>query len=224
MRNRYFRRSRISVAKFRLLLRLFCLDMEATKVAQLAGLNRNSVNQYFQHFRRRLAQLCEAESPLRGEVEVDESYFGGRRIRGKRGRGAFKKVPVFGLLKRHGKVYTQIVPNCSRAVLTAILKGKVVLGSVIYSDGWKGYSGLVDLGYQKHHRVDHGRNEFVKHKAHINGIENFWGLAKMRLAKFRGLNRSTLPLHLKECEFRFNHRRDNLYQLLLTNFKNNPLN
>lgn len=224
MRNRYFRRSRISVAKFRLLLRLFCLDMEATKVAQLAGLNRNSVNQYFQHFRRRLAQLCEAESPLRGEVEVDESYFGGRRIRGKRGRGAFKKVPVFGLLKRHGKVYTQIVPNCSRAVLTAILKGKVVLGSVIYSDGWKGYSGLVDLGYKKHHRVDHGRNEFVKHKAHINGIENFWGLAKMRLAKFRGLNRSTLPLHLKECEFRFNHRRDNLYQLLLTNFKNNPLN
>ena len=224
MRNRYFRRSRISVAKFRLLLRLFCLDMEATKVAQLAGLNRNSVNQYFQHFRRRLAQLWEAESPLRGEVEVDESYFGGRRIRGKRGRGAFKKVPVFGLLKRHGKVYTQIVPNCSRAVLTAILKGKVVLGSVIYSDGWKGYSGLVDLGYKKHHRVDHGRNEFVKHKAHINGIENFWGLAKMRLAKFRGLNRSTLPLHLKECEFRFNHRRDNLYQLLLTNFKNNPLN
>jgi transposase-like protein len=224
MRNRYFRRSRISAAKFRLLLRLFCLDMEATKVAQLAGLNRNSVNQYFQHFRRRLAQLCEAESPLRGEVEVDESYFGGRRIRGKRGRGAFKKVPVFGLLKRHGKVYTQIVPNCSRAVLTAILKGKVVLGSVIYSDGWKGYSGLVDLGYKKHHRVDHGRNEFVKHKAHINGIENFWGLAKMRLAKFRGLNRSTLPLHLKECEFRFNHRRDNLYQLLLTNFKNNPLN
>ena len=224
MRNRYFRRSRISAAKFRLLLRLFCLDMEATKVAQLAGLNRNSVNQYFQHFRWRLAQLCEAESPLRGEVEVDESYFGGRRIRGKRGRGAFKKVPVFGLLKRHGKVYTQIVPNCSRAVLTAILKGKVVLGSVIYSDGWKGYSGLVDLGYKKHHRVDHGRNEFVKHKAHINGIENFWGLAKMRLAKFRGLNRSTLPLHLKECEFRFNHRRDNLYQLLLTNFKNNPLN
>jgi transposase len=79
-------------------------------------------------------------------------------------------------------------------------------------------------GYKKHHRVDHGRNEFVKHKAHINGIENFWGIAKMRLAKFRGLNRSTLRLHLKECEFRFNHRCDNLYQLLLNNFKNNPLN
>ncbi len=108
--NCYFRRSRISARKFRLLLRLFCLDMEATKIAQLAGLNRNSVNLYLRHFRERIARLCEAESPLRGQVEIDESYFGGRRIRGKRGRGAFKKVPVFGLLKRQGKVYTQIVP------------------------------------------------------------------------------------------------------------------
>ena len=223
-RNWYFRRSRVSAVKFRLVLRLFCLDMEATKVAQLTGLNRNSVNLYFRHFRERIAVRCEAESPLRGQVEIDESYLGGRRVRGKRGRGAFKKVPVFGLLKRHGKVYTQIVPNCSRPVLTAILKGKVALGSVIYSDGWKGYSGLVDLGYKKHHRVDHGRNQFVKRQAHINGIENFWGQAKMRLAKFRGLNRSTLHLHLKECEFRFNHRRDNLYRLLLIEFKNNPLN
>ena len=100
MRNRYFRRSRISAAKFRLLLRLFCLDMEATKIAQLTGLNHNSVNQYCQHFRRRLAQLCEAESPLRGEVEIDESYFGPRRVRGKRGRGAGGKTPVIGLPPR----------------------------------------------------------------------------------------------------------------------------
>jgi len=223
-RNGCFRRSRISAREFRHLLRLFCLDMEATKTAALSGLNRNTVNLYFRHFRERIVRLCEAESPLRGQVEIDESYFGGRRVRGKRGRGAFKKVPVFGLLKRRGKVYTQIVPNCSRPVLTAILKGKVALGSVIYSDGWKGYSGLVDLGYKKHHRVDHGRSQFVKRKAHINGIENFWGIAKMRLAKFRGLSRATLRLHLKECEFRFNHRRDNLYRLLLNEFKNNPLN
>jgi transposase len=223
-RNWCFRRSRISAVKSRLLLRLFCLDMEAAKVAQLSALNRNSVNLYFRHFRERIAALCEAESPLRGAIETDESYFGGRRVRGKRGRGAFKKVPVFGLLKRRGKVYTQIVPDYSRAALTAILKGKVALGSVIYSDAWKGYSGLVDLGYKKHHRVDHGSNEFVKRKAHINGIENFWGLAKMRLAKFLGLNRTTLHLHLNECEFRFNHRRDNLYRLLLKEFKSNPLN
>ena len=80
--NCYFRRSRVSARKFRLLLRLFCLDMEATKIAQLTGLNRNSVNLYLRHFRERIAMLCEAESPLRGQVEIDESYFGGRRVRG----------------------------------------------------------------------------------------------------------------------------------------------
>lgn len=95
---------------------------------------------------------------------------------------------------------------------------KVALGSVIYSDGWKGYCGLVDLGYKKHYRVDHGHYQFVKRQAHINGI------AKMRLVKFRGLSRATLRLHLKACEFRFNHRRDNLYRLLLNEFINNPLN
>lgn len=60
-----------------------------------------------------------------------KASLGGRRVHGKRGRGAFKKVPVFGLLKRQIKAYTQIVPNCSRVVLMTILKGKVALGSVI---------------------------------------------------------------------------------------------
>ena len=87
-----------------------------------------------------------------------------------------------------------------------------------------GYDGLVDLGYKKHHRVQHGNNEFANSKSHINGIENFWGIAKMRLAKFRGLSKPTFYLHLKECEFRFNHRGENMYQLLLKIIKKRPLN
>jgi len=107
----YFRRSRISAAKFRLLVRLFCLDMEATKIGQLTGLNRNSVNLYLRHIRERIALLCEAESPLRGQVEIDESYFGGRRIRGKRGRGAFKKVPVSVCLNAKAKFTRKLCPT-----------------------------------------------------------------------------------------------------------------
>jgi hypothetical protein len=79
------------------------------------------------------------------------------------------------------------------------------------------------LGYKKHHWVQHGNNEFANIKAHINEIENFWGIAKMRLAKFRGLSKSTFYLHLKECEFRFNHRGQNLYKLLLKLSKNSFL-
>jgi len=81
------------------------------------------------------------------------------------------------------KVYTKIVPNCSRATLQALIRGKVDIESTIHSAGHSGYDGLVDLGYKKHHRVQHSRDEFANSKSHINGIENFRGIAKMRLAK-----------------------------------------
>ena len=100
----------------------------------------------------------------------------------------------------------------------------VELDSVIHSDGWRGYNGLVDFGYKKHLRVDHGTNEFVRGKSHINGIESFWGYAKTRLSKFRGMDKSKFELHLKECEFRFNNRDKNMYNILLKELRNRPLN
>lgn len=221
---KYLERSRISEAKFRLLVKYFAMNLEATKIATLSGLNRNTVNRYLFLIRKRIAEECEKESPFSGEVEVDESYFGPRRIRGKRGRGASRKTVVMGLLKRNGKVYTQILPNVSRAALQAVIRDKVRKGSVIYSDGWKGYNGLVDLGYKKHYRVSHGKDEFVRGKSHINGIENFWGIAKARLGKFRGLPKLTFYLHLKECEYRFNHRSEDTYKLLLKIIRKRPLN
>ena len=158
---------------------------------------------------------------------MDESYFGARRIRGKRGRGAKGKTIVFGLKKRKGKVYTQIIKNCSKNEILPLITNKISKASTIYTDGFKTYDGLVDMGYKKHYRVYHARNEFSKKekriKNHINGIENFWGIAKVRLSKFRGMNKNTFYLHLKECEFRFNHRQDNLYLLLLKIVRNHPL-
>ena len=222
--NPVLKRARISTAKFRQILKYFALDIEATKIARLTGLNRNTINKYLLLIRKVIALECEQESPFSGEVEVDESFFGARRTKGKRGRGASGKTIVFGLLKRNGKVYTKIVPNCSRATLQAVIRGKVDFESTIHSDGWKGYNGLVDLGYKKHYRVQHGNDEFANKTSHINGIENFWGIAKMRLAKFRGLSKSTFYLHLKESEFRFNHRGQNLYKLLLKIIKKRPLN
>ena len=110
-----------------------------------------------------------------------------RRVRGKRGRGATGKTPVFGLLKRNGKVYTEIVPDCSKATLQAIIRGRIKPETVIHSDGWRGYDGLVDVGYAKYYRVNHGQNEFARGTHHINGIESFWSFAKHRLQKFHGI-------------------------------------
>lgn len=161
-KNRYYTRSHISEAKFREIIRYFSHDLPASKIAELSGVSRPSINKLLLKVRIRLAQSCEAASPLSGEIEVDESYCGARRVRGQRGRGALGKTIVFGLLKRQGKVYTEIVPDASRKQLQAVIRGKVALDSVIHSDGWRGYNGLVDVGYEKHFRVHHGGNEFAR--------------------------------------------------------------
>ena len=223
LKNKYANRSKISEAKFRELVKLFALNLEATQIAELTCLNRNTVNRFLRAIRERLAEFCEQQSPFSGEVEVDESFFGARRIKGKRGRGAYGKTIVFGVFKRNGKVYTEIVPDCSKVTLQGIIRGKVAPESIIYSDRWRGYNGLVDVGYGKHLRVDHSRNEFVRGKTHINGIEGFWGFAKSRLTRFRGMSKVTFYLHLKECEFRFNNRDQNLYRIILKIVRLNPL-
>jgi len=223
-KNKYINRSRISEAKFRDIVRYFSLDLDAHKIAILTNLNRNTINRYVTLIRQRIAEFCESETPFKGEIEVDESYFGAKRIRGKRGRGAAGKTPVFGILQRQGKVYTEIVPDCAKATLQAIIRGKVAPDSIIHSDKWRGYDGLVDLGYKKHYRVHHGMNEFARGKKHINGIESFWSYAKNRLIKFHGISSQTFYLHLKECEFRFNYRNENMYQMLLKLFREKPLN
>lgn len=223
LKNKYAKRSKISEAKIRQIVKLFSLDLDASQITKISGLNRNTINRYLTEIRKRIADFCERQSPFAGEVEVDESFFGALRVKGKRGRGAFGKTIVFGIFKRNGKVYTEIVPDCRRATLQAVIRGRVDLESIIHSDGWRGYNGLVDLGYKKHFRVNHGQDEFVLGKSHINGIESFWGFAKTRLYRFRGMNKKTFHLHLKECEFRFNHRGEDLSKLILKILKKNPL-
>ena len=220
MKNKYIKVTHISECKIREIIRLFSLDLEAKKTAELTGISRPTINRFYNTFRERIAELCEVESPFtNGEIELDESYFGARRVRGVRGRGAKGKTPVFGMLKRGDKVYTQIVKNCSASQLIPIIKGKADTGAVIYTDGFKTYDGLADFGYKKHYRVKHGENEFAVGRNHINGIENFWGLCKVRLAKFRGIHKHKFYLHIKECEFRYNYRNQNIYLILLKNIR-----
>ena len=224
VKNKYVTRSRISEKKFRQIILLFSEDLNATQICHLTRLSRQTINKYLVAIRKRIVQVSQLQPSFQGEeIEVDESYFGAKRIKGKRGRGASGKTIVFGLLKRGGNVYTEIAPNCSRATLQGVIRGKVDLNTVIHSDGWRGYNGLVDFGYKKHFRVHHGQDEFVKGNSHINGIESFWGYAKTRLVKFKGMDKNMFELHLKECEFRFNNRGKNLYKILLEFFKNEPL-
>lgn len=208
------KQAKISQYRQRKILRCFCEDLSASQTASLLKLNRKTADLYFALFRDALLRHSIEQAQFSGDVEIDESYFGARRVRGKRGRGAAGKTPVFGILKRNGKVHVTIVKNCSREELLPIIQGRILEGSTIHSDGWRAYDGLILNGYD-HYRVYHCRNEFARGKAHVNGIESFWSFAKRRLSKFNGVASHKFHIYLKECEFRWNHRNDDLYATML---------
>ena len=221
-KNKYYRRSHISEAKFRHLLKCFSLDLNALEASKLTNISHRSCKVIYAKLRLHIAEFCIDHPAEMGEFELDESYFGARRVRGKKGRGAAGKTPVFGVLKRDGNVYVQIVENCSKAQLMPIIQGKILEGSTIHTDGWKAYDGLILNGYQ-HYRVYHSKDEFVRGKSHVNGIESFWSFAKRRLAQFNGLTNENFVLHLTECQFRFNSRKQYIYDILLSSLRKNPL-
>ena len=224
MKNKYVYRSKITEAKFRQVVKLFSLDLTATQITEIVGLNPKTVDLLINKIRVRISLISKSENQTLGEFEADESYFGPRRVKGKRGRGAGSKTIVFGLYKRDGKVYTEIVPDAKAKTLQAIIRGHADIESVIHTDAWRGYDGLVDVGYEKHYRVKHGKSEWSNGNGnHINGIESFWGYAKHRLTKFKGIPRDRFELHLKETEFRFNHRGQDIYHVLLNVFRSHPL-
>lgn len=204
------KRRRISREKFGLLVKCFAVDLTATQTGKILGVNRNTVNRYFSFFRQLVigeAFKERSEEKIANGVEVDESYFGPKRQKGKRGRGAGKKIIVLGLLKRNGKVYAQIIPDASQAEILPIIRATVKSGADIFTDGWRSYDALAVYGYN-HKKVNHEKNEFVKDEVHINGVESFWSWTKRRLAKFNGIPKSLFGSYLLESEWRFNHRGD----------------
>jgi len=202
-------------------MRSFCADITATQAALLLDMNRKTINRYYNAFRQAVfASQEEQKEAFVGTVEVDESYFGRTRPRGvhkklKRGRGTTKQ-PVFGIFERGGRVYTEVVPDAKKRTLQRVIRGQVELDSIIISDGWRGYNGLVDVGFDKHLRIckhKDGKTRFVENGVHINGIESFWSFTKRRLAKFSGVKKN-FDLHLKECEWRWNKDFDTLFSEL----------
>jgi len=148
-----------------------------------------------------------------GIVEVDETYLGGQwknkrksiRAKGaKRGRGTAKQ-PVFGIYARRGVVWAEIVDDTKAKTLQPLITKQVKSGSTVCSDTWKGYTGIATKGYV-HRLVDHIR-EFANGKAHINGLEGFWGYLKRQLAAKGGIRRERLGLYLGEYVWKYNNRK-----------------
>jgi len=207
--------AKLSNKQIKQILKYFCLELTAVQTAKMSGLNRNTIDRYYQIFREKITEHQDNNlQKLSGEIEIDESYFGSARRGDKRGRSTERKVPVFGLLKRNGQVYIQIIPDASRKSLLPIIAKLVEKSrSNLYTDQWRSYDGLVLSGY-KHRRINHSK-EFARNHNHINGIESFWSYVKRKMRKHNGIRRNKFYLYLKEAEFRFNHRNQDIYKLLL---------
>ena len=199
------RPSRLSAHVQLSILQHFVAGTPARAAAQLVGVNRHTTTLYYRKLREVIAQRLEAETPelFDGEVEVDESYFGGVR-RGRRGRGVPHKVAVFGLLKRGGKVHAVVIRNVQGKTLMPIMRSRILPHSIVYTDAYSAY-GVLDVSEFRHWRINH-QNRFANGRNHINGIENFWSQAKRHLRRYNGIPPAQFPLYLKECEWRFNYR------------------
>lgn len=196
----YERRSRLSRRQQSELIRFFVAGSTARAAGEIVGVHRNTASSYFMRLRRLIATHLPSYR-LSGEIEADESYFGGVR-KGKRGRGAAGKIAVFGLLKRNGKVYTAIIPNARTETLMPIIEERVEPDSIVYTDTFRAYNAL-DVSEFHHHRINHSK-VFAEQSNHINGIENFWNQAKRHLRRFNGITPEHFYWFLKECEWRFN--------------------
>lgn len=202
MRNKYVNRAKISEAKFRQLVRYFSLDLTAIQITELTGLNRNTVNRYLTEIRKKIFNYSKAASPL---SDTNLPSFDA------------SKFDDFFILVREfeGKIYTEVIPQ------KAVYNSDNIIKSAF----------LKNLGYDLVINPEKGNHTFLgerglgnnQHRLKLNRIENFWGNAKSRLAKFKGMHSSTYRYHVKECEFRFNNRNKDLYQLLLKILRKDPL-
>lgn len=217
---------RIAKKKRDVLFKAFVLDTTAAQASSLAKVSRVCANRYFKHWREHIYMHLRLAPRFAGDVEIDQSFFGGRgkkkmaalvrRLAGlpaseiiKRGKKLRpdRKVQAVGFRMRGGPVYVHLVKRADTATLMPLIRLVVEQGSTIYTDEWQAFNKLKLDGY-KHETINHSLEYSDKKGRHINGIENFWGFCKVRMAKFHGIARTTLPLHIKECEFRYNHRDD----------------
>ncbi len=210
MKNKYVCRSKISENKFRKIIRYFALDLDPHKIAPLTSLNRNTVNRYLVRIRERIYSACLRQSPFdQHPLALLESMNG--------------KAPIFGLKKEGLQVRTDLIPVQSADRLRQCLKTNGSGGPLCLPERWACYDGIVDMESRRLYGLTALVGADDENKACGRVIEDFLGFIQQRMSKLRLAVTDRFGLHLKECEFRFNHRDADLYQLLLKMFREKPL-
>ena len=224
MKNRFLKGAHISERKVRELLKLFAEDLTATQIANISGISRITVNAYLKLIRTHIAKYCEERNP----VHYNNGTFAFLPLQNPASSTAGKngfvvKKAFYGIFKQDDLIYTDKL-NVDHTWLYDWLKGKIDADpSQIEKYKLDLYNGIVDFNTVKLFRVNNAYAGFTKGRSQIDEIDLFWGLLKSRLVKFRGLNGNTLYLHVKETEFRYNFRNEDLFELLINIINRRPL-
>jgi transposase len=222
MKNKYLKGAHLSERKFKEILRLFAEDLTATQIASISGVSRVTVNSYLKKIRQQIARHCESLLPAdyRSRSQVSDPSIQHSHVTSvKTEVNQHIKPVVFGIYRSSDRLHTEILPDVSRSMIhSAVRSSRSILEPQHVSEKIRRFSNVADLGQYRLYNLE---NEGTIARA--DDIDAFWGLTKHRLAKFKGLNRSTVYLHLKECEFRYNNRNGDMYETLLELLQAQPL-
>jgi transposase len=194
------------------LVEYFSLGVPVYRLRHIMFLSRPTMEKFFRFLRQLIYDESVKElEKLSGKIEIDETMFGGKDIPGKKGWGASGKQVVFGIYQRNGKVITMPISSRGRNTLIPLILKHTKHGSMYYTDDWFAYTSLDIIG---NHVVVKKEKGQPKGRNHLNGMEGFWSYAKHWLYQYRGVPKQYFHLYLKEVEFRFNHRNENIIPLI----------
>ena len=224
MKNKYLKGAHISERKVRELLKLFCEDLTATQIANISGISRITVNAYLKLIRTNIAKHSEEHSPIH-TLNGHHSSFPSSNGNGQPISSSIEgRKTLYGIIKHSDAIYTDQIALIDKNWLNDWLKGKIEADpAFIQKSRLNFYHGIADFSSLKLHRINSTNSSAARGRSQIDEVDLFWGLLKSRLAKFRGLNGSTLYLHVKETEFRYNNRNQDLYDLVISIINRRPL-
>lgn len=205
---------RLTTTKLNRIFLCFTEDLTATATARITGVNRNTVNRYFTGIREKIVRHSIAEyNELMNGIKAETLRFEAKTVLGKRLKRVLQERPILGLLRRGKKVFITVLEDFSHDNLLSRLQENLHERYAARYENKSAQPEAVPLNEYDQYRVWYAGAE--QEEAHnTKGIENFLTFAKKRLAKFNGCSSSNILLHLKECEFRYNHRGEDLFKLI----------
>jgi transposase len=226
MKNKMIKRSHLSEKKCREIIQLFAEDLTATQIANITGVSRVTINNYLKLIRTQVARYCEERNPF---------YFSANGTILPLGPTSYKKMDpngmdataeslhtLYGFFRQGGNIFVDGLHQANKNDVLSLQKARWngLTNSTIKEELLK-YQAIADFDSWHLYRMD--TTHIVNGRSVVDDISVFWGHAKNRLMKFRGLNKNTLYLHVKECEFRYNYRSSEINTMLLSIMYHHPL-